>query len=348
MKPTIFTLTSARSGTVYLRHLFQNNVPDCACRHEPFFDWGNPTLFGPAIYDAFAGRVERVRARLAKKRRYIEHLPSSLYFESSHAFLKSAYLAALEFFPEMRLIHLVRDPLKVAKSEAYRQHWRERMHAPFHFYRGDDGRRHFCWGLTGNEDIFQAFTGEPAELNAPASARGVAPCASPDSSNSSPAPPLNRPQPLSLFQWYFLQWIEIENRAIQFLERHHLQDRCFLLHTPGDLNNPAKVKAMFDFFGLKTRFPEIILRGRKNQSIGVTTVITKQDERECQAVLERIPPRFLEIFQHPPYVRFPWNERLRSARSQNTDLAGALSGKMRSREADVREKEDRRRQPSTF
>ncbi len=330
MKPTIFTLTSARSGTVYLRHLFQNNIPDCACRHEPFFDWGNPTLFGPAIYDAFAGRVERIRARLAKKRRYIERLSSSRYLESSHAFLKSAYLAALEFFPEMRLIHLVRDPLKVAKSEAFRQRWRERVHAPFHFYRGDDGRRHFCWALTGNEAIFRPFTGELAEPMASAPARGAAPSASFHHSKPRSAP-LKSPQPLSLFQWYFIQWIEIENRAIQFLDQHQLHDRCFLLHTPGDLNNPAKVKAMFDFLGLKPRSPHIVLRGRKNKSIGVTTIITEQDQKECQAVLEQMPPGFLEIFRHPPYLDFPWSNRLRSIGARSVDLPAAVPARMPSR-----------------
>ena len=149
MKRIFFTLASARSGTLYLRDLFRNNVTDCACRHEPFFDWGNPTLFGPAIYDAFAGRVDRIRARLRKKRAYIERLSQSIYLESSHAFLKSAYLAALEFFPDLRLIHIVRDPLRVAHSETYRHEWRKRVHAPFHFYTGDDGGRHFCWALTG-------------------------------------------------------------------------------------------------------------------------------------------------------------------------------------------------------
>ena len=121
MKTVIFTLTSARSGTLYLRSLFQKNVCDCVCRHEPFFDWGNPTLFGRAIEDASLGQLDRIRALLAKKRAYIDRLQASAYLESSHAFLKSAYVAALEFFPEMRLIHLIRDPLKVAKSEAYRQ-----------------------------------------------------------------------------------------------------------------------------------------------------------------------------------------------------------------------------------
>src|SRR5262249_40384299 len=138
MPTVIFTLTSARSGTLYLRSLFKHNVADCVCRHEPFFDWGNPTLFGRAIYDAYAGRVDRIRSLLLKKRSYIERLRTDSYIESSHAFLKSAYLAALEVFPEMRLIHLIRDPLKVAKSEAYRQMWRQRLHTPFHFYRGDD------------------------------------------------------------------------------------------------------------------------------------------------------------------------------------------------------------------
>jgi hypothetical protein len=191
MKQTIFTLSSARSGTLFLRAVFQRNVRDCVTRHEPFFDWGNPTLFGRAIYDAYAGRIEKIRKLLAKKRRYIERLPGKIYLESNHAFLKSAHVAALEFFPDMQMIHLIRDPLKVAKSEAWREECRRRAHAPFHFYRGDDGRRHFAWALTGNEEIFQNFNRER----------------------------------LSLFQWYLIQWIEIENRAMNFLDENRLRDR---------------------------------------------------------------------------------------------------------------------------
>ncbi|HSU57121.1 MAG TPA: hypothetical protein VLT36_23975, partial [Candidatus Dormibacteraeota bacterium] len=190
MKQVIFTLCSARSGTLFLRDLFRKNIPDCDSRHETFFDRGNPTMLGPAIYDACAGRVDNIRALLEKKRDYIEKLPGRVYLESSHAFLKSAYLAALEFFPEMRLIHLIRDPLKVSKSEAYREEWRRRVHAPFHYYRGDDGRRHFYWSLTMNEPIFRHLDVES----------------------------------LSLFQRYLVQWIEVENRAMEFLERHALQE----------------------------------------------------------------------------------------------------------------------------
>lgn len=294
MKTVIFTLTSARSGTLYLRSLFSNNVLDCVCRHEPFFDWGNPTLFGPAIYDAYAGRLDRIRALLAQKREYISRLRSSVYLESSHAFLKSAYVAAMEFFPEMRLIHLVRNPLKVAKSEAYRQIWRQRLHVPFHFYRGDDGRRHFAWALTGNEEIFQHF--DPARL--------------------------------SVFQWCFIQWIEIENRAMHFLEQHGLQERCVTLHTPGDLNDPAKVQALFQISGLTLAHPELRLRGRKNKSLGGTTVITPQDEEEADAVVRKLPAQHLEIFQRAPYVDFGWNGlwqrgRSVSAAARPTDPAAA-------------------------
>ncbi len=279
MKTVIFTLTSARSGTLYLRSLFRNNVRDCVCRHEPFFDWGNPTLFGRVIYDAYAGRYDRVRALLAKKRQYIDRLKGRAYLESSHAFLKSAYVAALEFFPHLRLIHLVRDPLKVAKSEAYRQRWRERFHAPFHFYRGDDGRRHFAWALTGNEPIFRIFDG----------------------------------QTLSLFQWCFIQWIEIENRAMAFLNEHRLHDRCLTLHTPLDLNDRAKIEALFRALGLSLRHPEIRLRGRRNKSLGGTTVITPNDEAEAEAVLQRLPDSCLEIFHGEPYLNYPWSARLRRA-----------------------------------
>lgn len=277
-KLLIFTLSSARSGTLYLRSLFRRNLRDCVTRHEPFFDWGNPTLFGPAIYDAWAGRKERVRQRLEKKRRYIERLPGSVYLESSHAFLKSAYVAALEVFPQLRLVHLIRQPIAVARSAAWREQWRRRVHAPFHFYRGEDGRRHFAWALTGNEAIFRHFDGFP----------------------------------LTLFQWYLLEWLEIENRAMHFLEQHQLHERCFTLHTPAELNQPERIGAMFEFFGLTPIHGEVKLGGRKNRSLGYSREQQAEQERQYAQVLERVPEQYLAIFQNPPYANYPWAERLRS------------------------------------
>jgi hypothetical protein len=279
MKPklTIFTLCSARSATLYLKHLFQNNLNNCICRHEPFFDWGNPTLFGGTIYNAYAGRIPAVRSLLLKKRRYIERLPGTVYLESSHAFLKSAFVAAYDVFPDLRLVHLIRDPVKVARSEAYREHWRQRVHAPFHYYRGDDGRRHFAWALTGNEQIFGLFAGKQ----------------------------------LSLFQWYLIQWIEIENRAMRFLEQHQLHDRCFTLHVPEDINSEGCIRAMFEFFGLALAHPQINFAGRKNRSLGYSMNRSEREEEECAAVLEQLPSHYLEIFTLEPYERCPWSLRFK-------------------------------------
>jgi hypothetical protein len=288
MKRIIFTLAEARSGTLYLRNLFRLNARDCACRHETFFDFGNPTMFGPAIYDAYAGRIEKIRARLEKKRRYIEKLRSSIYFESSHSFLKSAWAAALEFFPNLQLIHLVRNPLKVAASEAYREAWRRRVHAPFHFYKGDDGKRHFAWALTGNEEIYQHFAGEK----------------------------------LSLFQWYLIQWIEIENRAMNFLETNRLHGRCFTLDSPHDLNDAGKVREMFDFLGIETKQPEIIFGGRKNKSIGYLPA-PSGNEDDLQFILEHLPERYLRIFQKKPYCDFRWSTCLKSPHQPATKLSSA-------------------------
>jgi hypothetical protein len=177
--------------------------------------------------------------------------------------------------------------MKVAKSEAYRQAWRERLHVPFHFYRGDDGERHFAWALTGNEEIFQGF--DRTEL--------------------------------SLFQWCFIQWIEIENRAIHFLDQHGLHDRCLTLHTPGDLNEASKVEAVFRTLGLCLAGPAVRLRGRKNKSLGGTTVITPEDEQQAEAVLRQLPPRYLEIFHEEPYVKYRWSARLRRETSSQVQCA---------------------------
>jgi hypothetical protein len=276
-KTILFTLTSARSGTLYLRELFRHNVCACISRHEPFFDWGNPTLFGRVIFDVHAGRRDKIRKLLAKKRAYVERLNGSVYLESSHAFLKSAYVAAMEYFPEMRLIHLIRDPMRVAKSEEWRIGWRQRLHAPLHFYLGEDGKRHFAWGLTGNEQIFQSL-GE---------------------------------MPLSLFQWCLVQWIEIENRAMRFLRENELWERCFTLHCPRDLNDRDKLKEMFDFFGLETLDSKVRLGGRRNKSLGTTTAVSGKDEAECTAVLNRLPACYLEIFEREPYAGELWSERLK-------------------------------------
>ncbi|MBU6410386.1 MAG: hypothetical protein KGR98_08355, partial [Verrucomicrobia bacterium] len=185
----------------------------------------------------------------------------------------------LDVFPNLRLIHLVRDPLKVAASAAWRELWRRRLRVPFHFYAGDDGKRHFVWALTGNEDIFRLFDGAP----------------------------------LTLFQWYLLQWIEIENRAMAFLNDFQLHGRCFTLRVPEDLDNADILRRMFGFFGLPVRRPQILLARRKNRSFGYISAPPIGLERQRGHILERLPSPYLQIFRREPYASLPWSRPLRES-----------------------------------
>ncbi|WP_041354980.1 hypothetical protein [Nitrosococcus halophilus] len=104
MTRTIFTLTSGRSGTGFLCGLLRRNTRQCVVFHEPFFDWGNPTMFGRPIYDRCIGDVEAVRKQLLRKQQRIRRYAPHVYIETSHAFLKSYWDLAPEFFPQMQLV----------------------------------------------------------------------------------------------------------------------------------------------------------------------------------------------------------------------------------------------------
>ncbi len=274
---TVFTLASGRSGTSFLRGLLQRNVPGCVVRHEPYLDPGNPTMFGLPIYDHLAGNLEPIRDLLRKKARRVRRYLPRVYIETSHAFLKSYWDLAPEFFPDMLVVHLVRNPLQVARSEANREFLIDRWRLPFRRYRGRDGRKCFRWSLTGLEPIFSFF----------------------------------HPASLTRFQWYLVQWIEIENRAIEFLERFGKRSACFTMDSPMGLNDPERVGALFRFLGLESRTRKPIIAGFQNRTPGRATTIGTAEEEECRDVIQRIPERFLRIFRNVPYSSFEWTRWLR-------------------------------------
>src|SRR5437762_13100269 len=212
---TVFTLSSGRSGTHFLYQLIKRNACDCVARHETY--GFNPSMFGRPIYDYAIGERERTRSLLARKRRIAQRCQAAAYVETSHALLKSWPDLAAEYFPQSKFIHLIRDPLKVAKSEADREQLIKRLHVPLCHYRGGDSKRYFLWSLTGLEPIFQHF--DVAKL--------------------------------TRLQWYVIQWIDIENRAMRFLSKFGKHADCFTLHWPVDLNDAARVGAMFEFLGLR-------------------------------------------------------------------------------------------------
>lgn len=234
-------------------------------------------MFGRPIYDRAVGDEAAVRKLAERKRRVIEgYAGSAGYVETSHAFLKSWADIAVEFFPRMKLVHLVRNPLEVAKSEATREDLAHRWRMPFRNYRGGDGKLYFRWALTGLEPIIAHA----------------------------------KDQPLSRFQWYVLQWIEIENRAMGFLRKHGKERDCFTLHSPSELNDESKVRLLLDFLAFPLRGNDLRLEGRKNHTPGVRTEITGRDREEFASVIRLLPANSLAIFGLPPYNEWEWAKTL--------------------------------------
>ena len=235
-------------------------------------------MFGRPIYDHAVGEQAYTRRLLERKKKVIERCGANVYAETSHAFLKSWHDLAPEYFPNLKLVHLVREPLKVAKSEAYREELLHRLHLPLRNYRGGDGRKYFRWALAGLEPIFQHFEG----------------------------------MKLTRLQWYVIQWIEIENRAMRFLDQFGKHADCFTLHSPVELNDPDRVQALFDFLGLKLLGSQPILAGRQNKN-WKPTVITDHDRRQFDEVVRAIPVSYLDIFRREPYTSLPWIANLQRA-----------------------------------
>jgi len=270
---TVFALSSGRSGTHFLSQLIRKNARDCVARHETY-GW-NPSMFGRPIHDYMVGERAQTRLLLERKRRIVARYQAAAYVETSHAFLKSWHDLAGEFFPESKFVHLIRDPLKVAKSEADREQLITKLPIPFCRYRGRDGHKYFLWSLTGLEPIFRHF--DLAKL--------------------------------TRFQWYVIQWIEIENRAMRFLSEPGQRANCFALHSPVELNDVGRVGALFDFLGLQRRHPQLVIGGRRNTNWR-RTVITENDQQQFAEIVRTIPSGYLQIFRGEPYTSLPWAKSL--------------------------------------
>jgi hypothetical protein len=272
----IFTLANGRSGTKFLSEIFKSNVKNCVSKHEP-----TPSLFGEPIYWYNQGKTEEIKKLFIEKKKKIERYNKDVYIETNHAFLKSFSDVAMEFFSDMKLIHLIRNPLKAAKSEINRKNLLFTL--PLYiilpiprFYIGDDGKKYFKWSLTGNEEIFRDFTGTS----------------------------------ISHYQWYVIQWIEIENRAVNFLNKYNKHNDCYILNSPRDLNDPDEIKNLFDFMEVELKNENIIIRGKKNKN-KVPTAITEEEKRQFQEAINLLSDKYLKIFREKPYKNFEWTNLLR-------------------------------------
>jgi hypothetical protein len=268
-KLTLFTLASGRSGTSYLADFFARNVQQCYSTHEPYLIPGNPVLFGKPI-DWNTRRDDNALVPvLERKCHFIASCKAPVYFESNHAFLKAFNRHAAALLKNAGFIHLVRHPGKVAKSELLREELARALRIPFVDYTSDTGARYFRWALTGREEIFQCYAGHT----------------------------------LSRFQFYLLQWIEIEYRAMQLINQNRWQDRVFFIDVDTQLKDEAVLRQMLGFFDLqhKPRF-NMDLRRNKTPFVG-PTLLTAQDEREMRWIMENLPDTYKVLLTSEPYSK---------------------------------------------
>ena len=277
----IFALSSGRSGTSFLAHFLNKNVANSRIIHEPLFQrWINPSLFGKPIYCNARQQYDQLQPYLARKKKYIERRGEAFYYEGNHALMKSAHTLLLNYFPDCKFVHLIRNPLQVAKSEANREaHLLHMFKLPWvdpgklrYFYQAGNGRPYFMYALTGLEKIFEPFD-------------------------------LTR---LSRFEFYLIQWIEIENRIMGLLNQYNKHQDCFTLHTPYDLKDVQRLEELVRFFQFDCLHDSFNLNVSKNKTPGKKTIITDEDRRAFEQILQQIDPQYLEIFQYAPYSDLPW------------------------------------------
>jgi hypothetical protein len=276
-KLTIFALSSGRSGTGFLADFFAKNVYQCYSTHEPYLVPGNPVLFGRPIGWNTAHNDKRLLPVLERKCRFIASCKDPVYFESNHAFLKAFNRHAGALLNNAGFVHLVRHPAKVAKSEMLRERLIHKVRLPFMNYISDEGKPCLRWALTGKEEIFQYYAGSS----------------------------------LSRFQFYFLQWIEIEYRAMQLLKENRWQGRVFFIDVDSQLQDETVLREMLDFFGLRYKASFNMDLRRNRIPFMSPTIVSPEDEMEIQAVMQNLPYRYKAMLMSEPYSKCSIGEALR-------------------------------------
>lgn len=268
-KLTLFTLASGRSGTSYLARFFAKNVQACYHTHEPYLTPGNPVLFGKPIDWNTQHNDSALLPVLTQKCHFIASRKEPVYFESNHAFLKSFNRHAGTLLSNVGFVHLVRDPAKVAKSEWLREQLIRKLPLPFVDYTTETGERCFYWALTGKEEIFQHYAKHT----------------------------------LSRFQFYLLQWIEIEYRAMELIKQNHWQNRVFFIDVDAQLKDEIVLRQLLNFFDLphKRRFDLDLFRN-KTPFVG-PTVITAQDKLQMHQLLKHLPDTYKIMLKSEPYSK---------------------------------------------
>ncbi len=118
----VFTLTTGRSGTLYLAELLAQNLPDAECYHEIVgfdrFGVDTPDVSHMTLFNS-QGNVDKVQAFWRAKLARIAGTPRQFYVETSHLLMKAGLienLAPLTAKGTVHLIALERDTLATLLS----------------------------------------------------------------------------------------------------------------------------------------------------------------------------------------------------------------------------------------
>jgi hypothetical protein len=68
---------------------------------------------------------------------------------------------------------------------------------------------------------------------------------------------------------------------------------------------------MFKFFNLELKNDKIILKGKQNKNVK-PTIITDEDKKQFQDIINRLPGDYLKIFQKEPFSKFEWSSTLKA------------------------------------
>jgi hypothetical protein len=114
LKKIFFLATTGRSGTATLVDIL-NHLPNCKAEHEPY-----PAMFNDVLRAKSSGNENYVKNEYWQVKSinlYRAAAGYEYYLESNHMFIKTYIEYAVQDFKEkIVIIHLVRDPIKVANS----------------------------------------------------------------------------------------------------------------------------------------------------------------------------------------------------------------------------------------
>lgn len=121
-KTLIFTITTGRSGTVFLTDFWQRNLPDARVVHE-HQQWWSHGVDTPDHSDLMhfnnAGVTPKVRAFWRRKFERVLAEPGTIYAEASHYLAKAGLIENLDLLPEdvqVKIVRFQRDPYRTARS----------------------------------------------------------------------------------------------------------------------------------------------------------------------------------------------------------------------------------------